>query len=100
MTTSTKPRGSKALTGSARALTKKDQLIKLLRTKAGADIQALSKKLGWQQHTTRAAMSGLRKAGYGIESAVPAKGGLSKYRIVAEPEPERTTSATGATHAG
>jgi len=43
--------------------TKKEQLIKLLGTKSGFDIKYLSVKLGWQQHTTQAALSGLRKAG-------------------------------------
>ena len=46
--------------------TKKNQLIKLLGTKSGADIKTLGEKLGWQQHTTRAAMSRLRKAGYEV----------------------------------
>lgn len=47
-------------------ITKKDQLIRLLGSKSGRDIKSLSAKLGWQQHTTRAALSGLRKAGYEI----------------------------------
>lgn len=65
--------------------TKKDRLIKLLGTKSGGDIKSLSEKLGWQQHTTRAAMSGLRKAGYEVAGEKPAKGGLSKYRILSGP---------------
>ena len=65
--------------------TKKNQLIKLLGTKSGADIKTLSEKLGWQHHTTRAAMSGLRKVGYEVANEKPAKGGLSKYRILSAP---------------
>ena len=65
--------------------TKKDQLIKLLGTKTGADIKTLSAKLGWQQHTTRAAMSGLRKAGYEVSGEKPAKGGMSRFRILSVP---------------
>jgi len=57
--------------------TKKDQLIKLLGTKSGCDITSLSAKLGWQQHTTRAALSGLRKAGYDVAHEKPASGGVS-----------------------
>jgi predicted transcriptional regulator len=75
-------------TGSTKTVgrvTKKDQLIKLLRTKSGADIKVLSDKLGWQQHTTRAALTGLRKAGYEISAEKPAKGGMSKYRILSVP---------------
>jgi hypothetical protein len=40
---------------------KKTQLIKLLSRKSGADAKAISAKFGWQPHTTRAALSGLRK---------------------------------------
>ena len=65
--------------------TKKSQLIKLLGTKTGADIKTLSAKLGWQQHTTRAAMSGLRKAGYEVSGEKPAKGGMSRFRILSVP---------------
>lgn len=65
--------------------TKTDQLIKLLGAKSGADIKSLSEKLGWQQHTTRAAMSGLRKAGYEVAGQKSAKGGLSKFRILSSP---------------
>lgn len=65
-----------------RRTTKKDQLIKLLGTKSGADIKTLSEKLGWQQHTTRAAMSGLRKAGYEVTGEKLAKSGMSKFRIL------------------
>jgi len=34
----------------------------------------LSKKFGWQTHATRAALSGLREAGYELEPAMAAKG--------------------------
>jgi len=73
--------------------TKKGQLIKLLGTKTGADIKTLSEKLGWQQHTTRAAMSGLRKAGYEVAGEKPAKGGRSRFRILAVPVAKVTMEA-------
>lgn len=73
--------------------TKKDQLIKLLSSRAGADIRSLSGKLGWQQHTTRAAVSGLRKAGYGIVVDKSAARGLSRYRILSAPAAEQTAAA-------
>jgi predicted transcriptional regulator len=76
-------------------VTKKDQLIKLLGTKSGADIKSLSQKLGWQQHTTRAAMSGLRKAGYEVAGEKPAKGGMSKFRILSVPETNDGASPAG-----
>jgi DNA-binding IclR family transcriptional regulator len=66
-------------------VTKKAQLIKLLGAKSGTDLKTLSDKLDWQPHTTRAAMSGLRKAGYAVICVKSAKGGASKYRIQAAP---------------
>lgn len=76
--------------------TKKDQLIKLLGANSGADIKSISEKLGWQQHTTRAAMSGLRKAGYEVAGEKPAKGGLSKYRILSGPAAQEASATAGA----
>lgn len=76
---------SKVKTGSstkATNKTKKAQLITLLSRKAGATIVEASEKFGWQQHTTRAALTGLRKAGYEIEICKSKKGGPSRYHIV------------------
>lgn len=81
-------------------VTKKDQLIKLLNAKAGADIKALSEKLGWKQHTTRAALTGLRKAGFEIAGDKPKNGGASKYRIVSAPVSEQPMPVAGVDHAG
>ena len=77
-------------------ITKKAQLTKLLGTKSGADIATLSDKLGWQHHTTRAAMSGLRKAGFTIVGSKPAGGGLAKYRIHSEPAAAAPEISNGA----
>ncbi|WP_433990403.1 hypothetical protein SuNHUV7_20470 (plasmid) [Pseudoseohaeicola sp. NH-UV-7] len=77
---------------SKKRATKKDQLIRLLGKAPGCDIKSLSAKLGWQQHTTRAALSGLRKAGYEIAKEKPASGGISKYRILAAPASRRSSS--------
>jgi len=60
---------------------KKDQLIALLRGKGGADVQALSDALGWQPHTVRAALTGLRKAGVMVEKMDVRDGERSRYRI-------------------
>ena len=65
--------------------TKKAKLIALLKAKGGKDVAELSKILGWQQHTTRAALTGLRKAGYAIEREVPEGGGAACYRIASQP---------------
>ena len=75
-------------------ITKNDQLIRLLGTKSGCDIKSLSTKLGWQQHTTRAALSGLRKAGYDVASEKPASGGVSKYRILSAPASQQAAQST------
>ncbi len=62
-----------------------DRLIQLLKARLGRDVAALSGKLGWQPHTTRAALSRLRKAGYAIEKLPPGKHGGSRYRISSAP---------------
>ena len=94
MTKSTTKHDAKSKPRGTGRMTKKDQLIKLLGTKSGADIKTLSEKLGWQQHTTRAAMSGLRKAGYELAGEKPDKGGLSQYRILAVPVVKGSTEAS------
>lgn len=57
------------------------QLIRLLSGKTGADVVAVSQKLGWQVHTTRAAITGLRKAGNPIDHVKGANGKPGRYRI-------------------
>ena len=67
--------------------TKAAILRKLLSRKSGADLAALQAATGWQPHSVRAAMSGLRKAGHTIDRADPAKpGGGAIYRITGGPE--------------
>ena len=69
---------------------KSDILRKLLRRKAGAEMAALAEATGWQAHSVRAALSGLRKAGYTIERSAPTKpGGTARYRIIDGPEAGR-----------
>lgn len=65
--------------------TKRERLIKLLSRKGGAEVAAISETLGWLPHTTRAALTGLRKAGFTIEAEKPAGGGASRYRVTARP---------------
>ena len=61
--------------------TKSDRLIRLLKARSGCNIAALSSKLGWQPHSTRAALSRLRAAGHAIEKLPPGKHGGFRYRI-------------------
>ena len=77
--------GTRGKTKRPAARTKKQHLIRLLGLKSGADITSLGGKLGWQPHTTRAAITGLRKAGYEIETERAGSGRPARYRIVAHP---------------
>ena len=61
--------------------TKKEQLIRMLSTKAGVDIAAIGARLGWQGHSVRAALSGLRKSGHSLHTQKGREGGPSRYRI-------------------
>ena len=81
-----------------------EELIRLLSGKAGRDIAALSARMGWQAHTTRAALSRLRAAGHELVSET-AEGRPRRYRIVARqagvpadvPADHPTATATGET---
>jgi predicted ArsR family transcriptional regulator len=68
--------------------TKKAQLIKLLSTKSGTDVPSISEKLGWLPHTTRAALTGLRRAGYEVTSEKTGNGKPTRYRVIASPATE------------
>lgn len=69
--------------------TKTDKVRAMLSQSKGARLEAICKATGWQPHSARAVLSGLRKAGYTIEREIPegAKPGASIYRITASPEP-------------
>jgi len=70
--------------------TKTAILRKLLSRKSGADLVALQSATGWQPHSVRAALSGLRKAGYIIDRTEPTKSGASAvYRLGLGPESPR-----------
>ena len=70
--------------------TKTAILRKLLSRKSGADIAAMQSATGWQPHSVRAALSGLRKAGYTIDRANLAKTDKGPvYRITSGPEGAR-----------
>jgi biotin operon repressor len=49
---------------------KADRLLAMLRTGTGASLEDMTGATGWQPHTVRAAMTGLRKRGYAIERHV------------------------------
>lgn len=51
----------------AKAPSKRDQLIALLKVEGGTTLDAMVLATGWPPHTTRAALTGLKKAGHVIE---------------------------------
>lgn len=56
-------------------------MIAMLCAKGGASLNALVEATGWLPHTTRAALTGLRKRGFSIERTRE-QGSDSIYRIV------------------
>jgi hypothetical protein len=60
------------------------QVIDLLRQDGGATVDELIGATGWLAHTTRAALTGLRKRGYAVEINRKDKDRGSFYRIRAE----------------
>ena len=70
---------------SPRAGTKQALVIEMLCATTGATLNGLVEATGWLPHTTRAALTGLRKRGFSIERTRE-EGSDSIYRIVATPE--------------
>jgi DNA-binding IclR family transcriptional regulator len=60
---------------------KSAKLVQLLRRERGASLADLVKATGWLPHTTRAALTGLRKKGHVI--ARDKRSGETRYRIQA-----------------
>lgn len=65
-----------------RAGSKQALIVGMLSAKTGATLGALVGATGWLPHTTRAALSGLRKRGFAIERS--REGDATIYRIVAK----------------
>ncbi|MGL4239172.1 DUF3489 domain-containing protein [Tabrizicola sp.] len=74
---------------------KKARLIDMLCQPDGSTISAISTALGWQAHTTRAAITGLRKAGHAVETVKPSDGSIGLiYRVAPKPD-EQAGEARG-----
>ena len=88
--------GEHAKTSAPRAGSKLARVIDLLQRSDGATIPTLTKATGWLPHTTRAALTGLRKRGYAVvrtrvdtgESVYRIAGGVADggNRFVVQPE--------------
>jgi hypothetical protein len=63
---------------------KRSLIVGLMQRAQGATIQDLIVATGWLPHTTRAALSGLRKTGIAIERSPADLGRGSNYRIVSK----------------
>ena len=61
------------------ATTKTARLIAMLRCDAGASVSEIAAAFGWLPHTTRAALTGLRKRGHVIDRS--SVDGTTRYRI-------------------
>jgi hypothetical protein len=75
--------GAAPRTGSKQAL-----IVEMLSKEPGATIDALMEATGWLPHTTRAALTGLRKRGFAVER-IPHAPGASLYRITSRSCPAR-----------
>lgn len=63
--------------------TRKEALIAALSKRKPQTIAALAEALNIQPHSVRAAISGLRKAGYEIDTIRSPSGGSARYHLVA-----------------
>jgi biotin operon repressor len=70
----------------ARPTTKKQRLIGLLSAAKPVTADKVGRTLDWQPHTVRAAITGLRKAGFVVDTTKGPDGGGTCYRIVSYPQ--------------
>lgn len=81
-----------------RPSTKIATVLDLLRQPEGADMQTLTATTGWLPHTTRAALTGLRRKGHVIATRKREGDGKTIYCIVPASDPtRRIAEATPAT---
>lgn len=81
------------MTQQSKPKTKKAQLIQMLSRKSGADVATISEKFGWLPHSTRAALTGLRKSGYELDAEKPGNGKPLRYRITGKSTSKPTADA-------
>ena len=75
------------------AKSKQDQLVALLSKPNGVRVSVISERLGWQAHSVRAAISGLRKRGYEVVTSKSPKTGEMVYAISTNSKDNATDAA-------
>jgi hypothetical protein len=70
-----------AAASASKRTTKIDEVIALLRREEGATLADMIEATSWLPHTTRAALTGLKKKGHVLDKAK--RGDVTCYRIVA-----------------
>jgi Protein of unknown function (DUF3489) len=85
-------KGAEAGTAPPREGSKLASVMALLRRSEGATIEVLTKATGWLPHTTRAAITGVRKRGYSVILDRSAEG-ASVYRL-SNPQGSEVVSST------
>ena len=78
-----KPKNKPAPHNDPRPKTKKARLIELLNADEGVTVPDLAQTLGWLHHTTRAALTGLKKDGITIVKLPPDEGSRSSRYTLA-----------------
>lgn len=64
-------------------VTKASKLLTLLQTGTGASLEDMTEATGWQPHTVRAAMTGLKKKGHAIEKHVEGNTTIWSVKVAA-----------------
>jgi biotin operon repressor len=82
-----------AKSGNKGTKSKQDQLVALISKPNGVRVSVISERLGWQSHTVRAAISGLRKRGHEVVTSKSQKTGEMVYAINAGPKENGTVPA-------
>lgn len=65
--------------------TKKSAAVEMLRSPAGASIEALMNATGWQQHSVRGFLAGVVRKGLKLNLESALEGGVRIYRVSGEP---------------
>ncbi|MFP5328549.1 MAG: DUF3489 domain-containing protein [Alphaproteobacteria bacterium] len=64
-------------------MTKMQRVVALLQREGGATVDELVNATGWQPHSARAALTGLRKKGFTLDRV--RADGVTRYVVTAEP---------------